>query len=434
MAVRGDGADHLSSGFNRASCARGGLRAFMFRRGVKDGEGKRMGRFVACAASIGVILIAGSALAGPKETCAQIVQHLGYPTDDYAFKEAGVFARAQHIFGSLTCYVEYDGAFNSLYRGDTPVAEDGYFGLEAIARKEEAERKAESAIAAAKRERDAAVDSARKKYDDATSRVHRELDTQLEEIKKASDPFRSPTVTPQDTEGSIRSSEPEGGGGPNIEKPAAAPSKPEVDSTTGSTDVTSEPAQDGPEESDDANSSATKLMWVTVSRLNIRSCPSSSCGQTGWITDGNKVTVYEEKEGWSRISEATPAMCGGGISDAIDTGNRKCDAANGIVDGKLFRWVASKYLSDKKPEEVKTPATCKGDYLRDSDNYRLYAKQFCTAAEQLIAKGWCTQRDLSEWTWSLSTTKGDGIYFTWCGQGRSMKRYYLDVRTGRIFQ
>lgn len=174
--------------------------------------------------------------------------------------------------------------------------------------------------------------------------------------------------------------------------------------------------------------------WATVDRLNIRSCPSTSCGLTGWITYGDKVTVYEERNGWSRISKETSAMCTGGISAAIDSGNRKCTPENGIRDGKLTRWVSTQHLTDREPESVAAPSGCEGGFLDGSDNYNLYAGAFCTAALKMITDGTCVEQDFREWGWSASSSKGNGVYFTYCGGMAPSDRYYLDVNSGRVFQ
>lgn len=176
------------------------------------------------------------------------------------------------------------------------------------------------------------------------------------------------------------------------------------------------------------------VRWATVDRLNIRSCPATSCGITGWITYGNKVTIYEEKDEWSRISQESSAMCEDGISAAIDTGNRNCTAENGIRDGKLSRWVSSQHLTDVEPKPVSAPLGCEGDLLSGSDNYDLYAGAFCTAALRMISDGTCTKQDFRKWAWSASTKMGNGIYFTYCGGMAPSNRYYLDVKSGRIFQ
>lgn len=80
-----------------------------------------------------------------------------------------------------------------------------------------------------------------------------------------------------------------------------------------------------------ADTVATK--WSSANRLNIRSCPSTSCGVTGWIAYGGKVTVYEEKDGWSRISKETSS-----------------------IRDKSTGWVSTQYLTGNQPK-AKTKAS-----------------------------------------------------------------------------
>lgn len=71
-----------------------------------------------------------------------------------------------------------------------------------------------------------------------------------------------------------------------------------------------------PEKKDDKKTETTKTMYVTASALNVRKGPGMDYKILDCIKHGTKVTVYETKNGWSRIG----------------TG----------------RWVSSKYLSSKK--------------------------------------------------------------------------------------
>lgn len=60
-------------------------------------------------------------------------------------------------------------------------------------------------------------------------------------------------------------------------------------------------------------------------------------------------TVFEVKGNWSRISKWYSASCTARQSGYVDTGNKACATANGIVDGKLAEWVESKHLSADRP-------------------------------------------------------------------------------------
>jgi len=174
--------------------------------------------------------------------------------------------------------------------------------------------------------------------------------------------------------------------------------------------------------------------WTTADRLTVRTCPSQSCGVTGWVTDGTRVSVYEERNGWSRIEELRSAMCVNGESGAVDSGNNACTAVNGIVDGRFTRWVSSAYLSDNRPEAPTTVAKCNNFGLENSDNYRQYSEQFCTAATKMVNDRKCTSKDFRDWNWTSSPAKGRDYYFTYCGGMARDNRYYLNIRTGTISQ
>jgi hypothetical protein len=152
------------------------------------------------------------------------------------------------------------------------------------------------------------------------------------------------------------------------------------------------------------------------------------------VTDGTKLTIYEERNGWSRIEELRSAMCLSGKSGAVDSGNNACTAANGIVKGQFARWVSSKYLTDSKSEAPSTGADCDNLGLENADNYRKYATQFCAATTKMINDRKCTAKDFREWSWSSSPAKGQDYYFTYCGGIERSNRYYLNIRTGAISQ
>ena len=127
-------------------------------------------------------------------------------------------------------------------------------------------------------------------------------------------------------------------------------------------------------------------------------------------------------------------MCANGKSGDVDSGNNACTAENGIIEGQFARWVSSKYLSDSKPKASNPVAGCDSLGLENSDNYRKYAKQFCTAATKMISDRKCTTKDFREWSWSSSPAKGQDYYFTYCGGIAQNNRYYLNIRTGAISQ
>ena len=70
-----------------------------------------------------------------------------------------------------------------------------------------------------------------------------------------------------------------------------------------------------------------------------------------------------------------------------------------------------------------------------SDDFELHGKLFAQKAAELIDSGRCTKADIKDWGgWIRSTTKGDSVYFLYCGGPHVDNRIYLDAKTGRIFR
>ena len=90
---------------------------------------------------------------------------------------------------------------------------------------------------------------------------------------------------------------------------------------------------------------SNKTYWVTSDRLNRRTCPSTDCGIVGQNFFRQGVEVFEEQDGWVRISKYYDASCFDGVSEYVDRGNNRCDQKNGVVNGKLAEWVSTEFLS-----------------------------------------------------------------------------------------
>ena len=61
------------------------------------------------------------------------------------------------------------------------------------------------------------------------------------------------------------------------------------------------------------------------------------------------------------------------------------------------------------------------------------AAQFAKAARELINDGTCTEDDFKEMGgWMASTTRGKGIYFTYCGGMTLSNKIYLDAVSGSV--
>lgn len=76
------------------------------------------------------------------------------------------------------------------------------------------------------------------------------------------------------------------------------------------------------------------------------------------------------------------------------------------------------------------------EILQGSDDFEIYREAFIKAAATLIQQGRCTEDDFREMGgWVRSTSGGQGIYFTFCGDhSKIANRLYLDVNTGRTYR
>jgi hypothetical protein len=81
---------------------------------------------------------------------------------------------------------------------------------------------------------------------------------------------------------------------------------------------------------------ASNETWVTADRLNIRTCPDVRCGTVGFLMFREGATIYEERNGWGRVSKYYDVFCRKGLSQYVESGNAACVESNGIVDGRLL--------------------------------------------------------------------------------------------------
>ncbi len=356
-------------------------------------------------------VIASAAMAGPKEVCLKIVAFLGYPTDDYAFEKAGIFTMERHNFGSITCFVTASGEFDSLYRGDTPLAEDGYFGLNALKHRDEVIDEIDTRIEAARQARDAAVAAAREAFSQEQDALLAEREERLVALREASNPFSKTTTKPEPesapkADNEVLSQE-EGGSTSDVE--AAV--------------LTKERALAVP-----------KSQYVIVDQLTRRTCPSVSCGNVGWILYRQKLNIFEVRNGWARITEEYDAYCENGKSKYVDSGNDACTKANGIVNGAFSEWVDMTFLSPEQPANPADSASENEELVKNSDDFRIHRKVFAEAARDLIDQRQCTAMDFRNNSgWTKSTTKGANVYFIYCGGFTIYNRIYLDALTGRTY-
>jgi hypothetical protein len=172
--------------------------------------------------------------------------------------------------------------------------------------------------------------------------------------------------------------------------------------------------------------------WVTIDRLNRRTCPSTACGIVGQLFFREAATVYEQRGGWARISNYYAASCVNGRSEYVDSGNNRCTHDNGIVDGKFAEWVSAEFLSQERPPDPAAGATGIEALVAQSDDYRIYKAAFVKATQALISSGQCNEADFREiGGWVKSSHRDQPIYFMYCGGWTSANRLYLNAEKGR---
>ena len=176
--------------------------------------------------------------------------------------------------------------------------------------------------------------------------------------------------------------------------------------------------------------------WVTSDRLNRRTCPSTDCGIVGQFFFREGTDVFEDKDGWARVSRYYDASCANGRSEYVDSGDSRCDPENGIVDGKFSEWAFADFLSEDRPPNPAADATGLEVLVAGSDDFQKYRGAFAQAAQSLISSGQCREADFREWGgWMKSVNdRSQPIYFIYCGGSKVSNRLYLNAETGDVFR
>ncbi|MEX0605783.1 MAG: SH3 domain-containing protein [Marinobacter sp.] len=157
--------------------------------------------------------------------------------------------------------------------------------------------------------------------------------------------------------------------------------------------------------------------YVTADRLNVRLAPDASGKATNSLSQRQKVTVFEVKDGWARIS-------------------RYYDGSVEALSGDVARWVFGKYLSTERPAEAPNQNSPIAVAIKSSDDFSKYRGVFVAASEQLIKSGTCKLGDFKEmggW-WSSTSYKPKPVYFTYCGGMTKSNRVYVNAATGETFR
>ena len=120
--------------------------------------------------------------AGPKEDCENALQSLGYSINAYVFEEAGWVSKEKHIFNeTLVCFVTKNSEIHSIKDNGILIAKDGFFGQDALAKRDALNSERKKSIDEAKREID-------KQFEKVKQRINEEFDIKLEKVKTDSEP------------------------------------------------------------------------------------------------------------------------------------------------------------------------------------------------------------------------------------------------------
>jgi len=182
---------------------------------------------------------------------------------------------------------------------------------------------------------------------------------------------------------------------------------------------------------------AADTYWVTADILNRRSCPSTHCEIVGQLFYREGVTVYEERDGWVRISEPNDAPCREGQSDDVDAGGTSCSDSNGKEYSESAEWVALKFLTATRPAHPGDGEEGIAKVVSNSDDFMKYKSTFVKASNELVTSGRCTLKDfrqMSGWLKTVMTDHETPVYFTYCGGLNLPNRIYLNAATGQIWQ
>lgn len=205
---------------------------------------------------------------------------------------------------------------------------------------------------------------------------------------------------------------------------AACNSAPEVAETENPTEQANVPPSAG-----------TGKLWVTVQRVQRRTCPSERCGDVGWASFRQGVDALEQRDNWVRITKFYDANCADGRSRYVDAGNAKCEPANGIVDGRFAEWIPANALSNLRPPDPAAQATVDERIVAQSDDFTQYHATFARVAQRLISEGRCTAAEFEEqggWVKSVTQHRNEPVYFAYCGGMTLANKIYMNAETGAI--
>ncbi|WP_158146169.1 hypothetical protein [Vibrio fluvialis] len=155
--------------------------------------------------------------------------------------------------------------------------------------------------------------------------------------------------------------------------------------------------------------------YVDLPKLGIREAPSEEAFVERLMYRGDKVHLYEKKDGWGRITQYFVYQEGG---------------------PEVAEWVPLSGLVEQPP--VITPDERKKTllgYIEKSDDLLQFETVFVQKTDELLNEGTCSPDDFEElggWVRSVKYQDRD-VYFVYCGGMKQANKIYLNVQTGEIF-
>ena len=140
-----------------------------------------------------ISFLALSVQAEPKKECLNALENLGYTVGAYAFEKAGWISKEKHIFnGAVICYIGKDKKIHSIEDNGVVIVENGFFGQETLAKRDELNAERKMRIREAKRKMEAELEETKRRIND-------EYDEKIQELKQGSKPGAATTVVAPST-------------------------------------------------------------------------------------------------------------------------------------------------------------------------------------------------------------------------------------------
>ena len=140
-----------------------------------------------CLPPIVFSFLALSVQAEPKQDCSNALESLGYNLGEYTSKKAGWVSKEKHIFnGTLSCYIGGDKKIHSIEDNGVVIVKDGFFGQEALAKRDELNAERKRKIKKSKREMEA-------EFEERKRMIKEAFDAKIQKLKQDSEPGSSTT-------------------------------------------------------------------------------------------------------------------------------------------------------------------------------------------------------------------------------------------------